>query len=105
MADQPEPTVTRRQEQSPRDARKRVQAPAVGPRPERLIREALTRLAEIYELRILPDEPVTLDGTRLTRRSLAEAAPDSQARQCLSALASEVSAAPASHLGRRRRRP
>jgi MinD-like ATPase involved in chromosome partitioning or flagellar assembly len=79
----------------------RVRASAVGPRPERRIREALTRFAGIDELWFVPDEPATLDGALLTGRSLAEAAPDSQVRQSLLALASEVSGVPAPHLGRR----
>ena len=79
----------------------RVRASAVGPRPERRIREALTRFAGIDELRFIPDDPATLDDALLTGRSLAEAAPDSQVRQSLLALASEVSGVAASHIGRR----
>lgn len=79
----------------------RVRASAVGPRPERRIREALTRFAGIDELRFVPDDPATLDGALLTGRSLAEAAPDSQVRQSLLALASEVSGVPLPRLGRR----
>jgi Flp pilus assembly CpaE family ATPase len=79
----------------------RVRASAVGPRPERRIREALTRFAGIDELRFIPDDPATLDDALLTGRSLAEAAPDSQVRQSLLALASEVSGVAAPHIGRR----
>jgi Flp pilus assembly CpaE family ATPase len=80
----------------------RVRASAVGPRPERCIRDALTRFAGVSELRFIPDDPATLDVALLTGRSLAEAAPDSQVRRSLMALASEVSGVPLPHLGRRR---
>jgi Flp pilus assembly CpaE family ATPase len=83
----------------------RVRASAVGPRPERRIREALTRFAGIDELRFIPDDPATLDGALLTGRSLAEVAPDSEVRQSLLSLASEVSGVPAPPLGRRRHGP
>jgi Flp pilus assembly CpaE family ATPase len=80
----------------------RVRASAVGPRPERRIREALNRFAGIDELRFIPDDPATMDGALLTGRSLAEAAPDSPVRQSLLALAREVSGVPAPHVGLRR---
>jgi Flp pilus assembly CpaE family ATPase len=80
----------------------RVRASAVGPRPERRIREALTRFAGIDDLRFIPDDPASLDGALLTGRSLAEAAPDSQVRQSILALASELSGASAPRGGRRR---
>ena len=79
----------------------RVRASAVGSRPERRIREALTRFAGVDELRFIPDDPATLDGALLTGRSLAEAAPDSPVRQSLLALASEVSGVPVPRIGRR----
>ena len=80
----------------------RVRASAVGSRPERRIREALSRFAGVDELRFIPDDPATLDGALLAGRSLAEAAPDSLVRQSLLALASEVSGVPAPPIGRRR---
>ena len=79
----------------------RVRASAVGSRPERRIREALTRFAGVDELRFIPDDPATLDGALLTGRSLAEAAPDSPVRQSLLALASEVSGVPVPRISRR----
>lgn len=81
----------------------RVRASAVGPRPERRIREALTRFAGIDEPRFIPDDPATMDGALLTGRSLAEAAPDSPVRQSLLALAREVSGVPAPLVGLRRK--
>jgi len=81
----------------------KVRASAVGPRPERRIREALARFAGIDDLRFIPDEPATLDGALLAGRSLAEAAPDSEVRKALLALAGEVSGVPAEDLGRRRK--
>ena len=81
----------------------RVRASAVGSRPERRIREALTRFAGIDELRFIPDDPATMDRALLAGQSLAEAAPDSEVRRSLLALASELSGVPVPHLGRRRR--
>jgi MinD-like ATPase involved in chromosome partitioning or flagellar assembly len=83
----------------------RVRASAVGSRPERRIHEALTRFAGIDELRFIPDDPATLDGALLAGQSLAEAAPDSEVRRSLLALASELSGVPAPYLGRRRNGP
>jgi Flp pilus assembly CpaE family ATPase len=82
----------------------RVRASAVGPRPERRIRDALTRFAGIGDLRFIPDDPATLDEAVLTGRSLAEAAPDSQVRHSLLALASELAGVPAPPTGRRNTR-
>jgi Flp pilus assembly CpaE family ATPase len=81
----------------------RVRASAVGLRPERRIRDALSRFAGIDHPRFIPDDPATLDAALLAGRSLAEAAPDSEVRKTLLALACEVSGAPAPHAGRRRR--
>jgi MinD-like ATPase involved in chromosome partitioning or flagellar assembly len=80
----------------------RVRASAVGSRPERRIREALVRFAGLDELTFIPDDPATLDRALLTGRSLAEAAPDSEVRQCLVRMASELSGAAAPHPVRRR---
>jgi len=80
----------------------RVRASAVGSRPERRIREALTRFAGIDDLRFIPDDPATLDDALLTGRLLAESAPDSAVRASLLALASEICGVPAPQAGRRR---
>ena len=81
----------------------RVRSSAVGPRPESRIRDALTRFAGIDDLRFIPDDPASLDGAILAGQSLAEAAPDSDVRKTLVALASEICGVPAPHTGRRRK--
>ena len=81
----------------------RVRSSAVGPRPESRIRDALTRFAGIDDLRFIPDDPASLDGAILAGQSLAEAAPDSDVRKTLIALASEICGVPAPHTGRRRK--
>jgi len=78
----------------------RVRASAVGSSPERRIREALVRFAGIDQPRFIPDDPATLDAALLAGRSLAEAAPDSQVRQSLVALACEISGVNVSPPGR-----
>jgi Flp pilus assembly CpaE family ATPase len=80
----------------------RVRASAVGPRPERSIREALSRFAGIDEPRFIPDDPATLDDALLTGRLLAESAPESAVRQAVVGLASEICGVPSSHVGQRR---
>lgn len=79
----------------------KVRAAAVGPRPERRIREALSRFAGIDDLRFIPDDPATLDDALLTGRLLAESAPDSAVRLSLLALASQVCGVPEPSIGRR----
>jgi Flp pilus assembly CpaE family ATPase len=81
----------------------RVRSSAVGPRPESRIRDALTRFAGIDDPRFIPDDPASLDGALLAGQSLAEAAPDSEVRKTLVALASEICGVPAPHTGRRRK--
>ena len=81
----------------------RVRSSAVGPRPETRIRDALTRFAGIDDPRFIPNDPASLDGSLLVGQSLAEAAPDSDVRKALVALASEVCGVPSPHTGRRRR--
>jgi MinD-like ATPase involved in chromosome partitioning or flagellar assembly len=81
----------------------RVRASAVGPRPESRIREVLIRFAGIDDPRFIPDDPASLDGAVLTGQSLAEAAPDSDVRKTLVAMASEICGVPAPRAGRRRR--
>ncbi len=80
----------------------RVRASAVGPRPERRIRDALSRFAGIDDLRFIPDDPATLDDALLTGRLLAESAPDSAVRGSLLALAAQVAGVPGPSVGRRR---
>jgi Flp pilus assembly CpaE family ATPase len=81
----------------------RVRSSAVGPRPESRIRDALTRFAGIDDLRFIPDDPASLDGALLAGQSLAEAAPDSDVRKTLVALAIAICGVPAAHPGRRPR--
>ena len=81
----------------------RVRSSAVGPRPESRIRDALVRFAGIDDPRFIPDDPASLDGALLAGQSLAEAAPGSDVRKTLVALASEICGVPAPHSGRRRR--
>jgi len=81
----------------------KLRASAVGLRPQQRIRDALRRFAGIDDLRFLADDPASLDAALLTGRSLAEAAPDSEVRRGLLALAREVSGVPAPQTSRRRR--
>ena len=81
----------------------RVRSSAVGPRPETRIRDALTRFAGIDDPRFIPNDPASLDVSLLAGQSLAEAAPDSDVRRTLVALASEICGVPAPNTGRRRR--
>ena len=80
----------------------RVRSSAVGPRPESRIRDALVRFAGIDDPRFIPDDPASLDGALLAGQSLAEAAPDSDVRKSLVALASEICGVAAPQTGRRR---
>ena len=81
----------------------RVRSSAVGPRPESRIRDALTRFAGIDDPRFIPDDPASLDAALLAGQSLAEAAPDSNVRKTLVALASDICGVPAPHTSRRRK--
>ena len=81
----------------------KVRSSAVGARPGPRIRDALTRFAGVEDPRFIPDDPATLDGALLAGQSLAEAAPDSDVRKALVALATEVCGLPAPSGGRRRR--
>jgi Flp pilus assembly CpaE family ATPase len=81
----------------------RVRSSAVGPRPESRIRDALTRFAGVDDPRFIPDDPASLDAALLAGQSLAEAAPDSNVRKTLVALASEICGVTAPHPGRRRK--
>lgn len=81
----------------------KVRSSAVGVRPEPRIRDALTRFAGIDDPRFIPSDPASLDSALLAGKSLAEAAPDSDVRRALVALAAEVCGLPAPPTGRRRR--
>jgi len=81
----------------------RVRSTAVGSRPESRIRDALTRFAGIDDPRFIPDDPASLDRALLAGQTLAEAAPDSDVRKTLMALAAEICGVPAPHTGRRRK--
>jgi len=79
----------------------KVRSSAVGSRPESRIRDALTRFAGVENPRFIPNDPASLDGALLAGRSLAEAAPDSEVRKTLVALAREICSVPSSPTGRR----
>jgi len=81
----------------------RVRSSAVGPRPESRIRDALTRFAGIDDPRFIPDDPASLDRALLAGQTLAEAAPDSDVRKTLVALAVEICGVSSPHTGRRRK--
>ncbi len=85
----------------------RVRSSAVGPRPESRIRDALSRFAGIDDPRFIPDDPASLDRALLAGQTLAEAAPESDVRNTLTALAAEICGVPAPpkapHTGRRLR--
>ena len=85
----------------------RVRSSAVGPRPESRIRDALSRFAGIDDPRFIPDDPASLDRALLAGQTLAEAAPDSDVRKTLTALAAQICGVRAPHkappAGRRHR--
>ncbi|MEO6144012.1 MAG: hypothetical protein ABIP19_08550 [Dermatophilaceae bacterium] len=81
----------------------RVRSSAVGPRPESRIRDALARFAGIDDPRFIPDDPASLDRALLAGQTLAEAAPDSDVRKTLAALAAQICGVPAPLTGRRHR--
>ena len=85
----------------------RVRSTAVGPDPERRIREALDRFAGIDVTLHVPDDPQALDAAMLRGATLAECAPQSPARHALRQLAVTLigaEAAPVATRGRRRAR-
>jgi MinD-like ATPase involved in chromosome partitioning or flagellar assembly len=65
----------------------RVRAAAVGPRPERRIRDALARYAGVEHAYLVPDDRPALDAALLAGRTLVECAPTSPARSALADLA------------------
>lgn len=70
----------------------RVRASAVGPDPERAVREALARYAGVEDVHTVPDDAAALDAAVLAGRTLAEQAPSSPARAAFAALAERVRA-------------
>lgn len=68
----------------------RVREGAVGPHPERAIREALARFAGLEELSFLPEARDVLDAAMLAGRTLVEQAPDSEVRLAMTRLAARV---------------
>jgi MinD-like ATPase involved in chromosome partitioning or flagellar assembly len=70
----------------------RVRASAVGPDPERAVREALARYAGVEDVHAVPDDGPALDAALLAGRTLAEQAPSSPARAAFAALAARVRA-------------
>ena len=65
----------------------RVRRGPVGPRPERQLADALERYAGVRDCVLVPEDRAALDSALLTGRTLAEAAPGSQAREALRGLA------------------
>ena len=67
----------------------RVRASAVGPRPERAVRDAMARYASVDDLHVVPEDAAVDLGLR-EGRTLAESAPASPARRALARLAAQV---------------
>ncbi len=80
----------------------RVRKSAVGPAPERQLRDSLARHAGADDVVLVPDDPEAFDKAMSTGQFLAEVAPRSAARTALAGLAREL--APASEITARRRR-
>ena len=64
----------------------RVRTAAVGPRPERAIRETLRRYAGCEDLLLIPEDAPALDEATLAGRTLAEHAPASPIREAIATL-------------------
>jgi MinD-like ATPase involved in chromosome partitioning or flagellar assembly len=77
----------------PRVVVTRVRAAAVGPNPERRVREALARYAGIDDALLVPDDRAGCDAAMLAGRSLTESQPSSPARIALAELAAVLNAA------------
>jgi MinD-like ATPase involved in chromosome partitioning or flagellar assembly len=71
----------------PRVVVNKVRVGAVGPRPERAIREALARFAGMDDLAFVPFDHETLDSAMLAGRTLLEHAPNSAVRGAIAAVA------------------
>jgi len=69
----------------------RVRASAVGPDPERRVRDALERFAGVGDPVLVPEDREALDAALLEGRTLAEVRPGSPARAALRELAALVS--------------
>jgi MinD-like ATPase involved in chromosome partitioning or flagellar assembly len=69
----------------------RVRASAVGPDPQRRVRDALERFAGISDPVLVPEDREALDAALLEGRTLAEQRPGSAARGALRELAGVVS--------------
>ena len=72
----------------------RVRGSAVGPGPQRRVREALERYAGVVDAVLIPDDVPALDAALLAGRTLSEAAPSSAARAAYLALAQRLAAKP-----------
>lgn len=68
----------------------RVRSDAVGRNPRLRVREALERFAGVRDMRLVPDDRPATDRALLAGLTLAEAAPDSPAREALRALAGDL---------------
>lgn len=88
----------------PRPVVNRVRASAVGPDPERRIRESLARFAGLTTIDFVPDDPAATDAAMLRGCTLAECAPQSPARRAITELAAALlGVAPAPPATSRRR--
>lgn len=77
----------------------RVRASAVGPRPEQVVRDALSRYAGLDDVQVVPDDVPALDAALLAGRTLAEHAPGSPAREGFARLTDRVREVAAAHVG------
>ncbi|WP_166849757.1 hypothetical protein [Isoptericola sp. BMS4] len=77
----------------------RVRASAVGPRPEQVVRDALSRYAGLDDVQVVPDDVPALDAALLAGRTLAEHAPASPAREGFARLTDRVREVAAAHVG------
>jgi Flp pilus assembly CpaE family ATPase len=74
----------------PRVVVNRIRRSAVGPDPERQVREALDRYVGVRDVSFVPEDHDAVDAAVLQARPLAEVAPDSPARAALAALAAAL---------------
>lgn len=83
----------------------KVRAAAAGPRPERSIRELLSRFSGIDDLALVPDDRDACDASMLAGRTLVEHAPSSPARIATAQIAWRLAPQRVAPIqGRRRRR-
>lgn len=90
---------------APRIVLNRVRAGAAGANPERQLAAALDRFAGVDRLAFIPDDQEACDRALSLGRTLAEAAPDSPARQAIATLAAELAGRPAPAVREGRRLP